>query len=255
MNRLQVSLSSAIVMGLVCGVGQGTISAQSAAPAAGQAPPSAQPPASQPPATHPPAQPAPAAPAQTPPQTKPAVPAAPGTQKPDAALPKQETPLPSGYVIGPDDVLGISYWRNPDMSAEVTVRPDGLISLPLLNEVQAGGLTPEQLREKIAKDATKFLEDTPTVSVVVKAINSRKVYITGMVAKPAYYPLSGAMTVVQLLATAGGLQEFADSKNIRIVRNENGRQVSFPFNYKDFLKGKNLKQNIELKPGDTVVVP
>ncbi len=221
MNRLQVSLSLAIVMGLVCGMGQ--LHAQ--------------------------------APAQTP-QAKPATPPASATQKPDAAaLPKQETPLPAGYVIGPDDVLGISYWRNPDMSAEVTVRPDGLISLPLLNEVHAGGLTPEQLREKIAKDATKFLEEEPTVSVVVKTINSRKVYITGMVAKPAYYPLSGAMTVVQLIATAGGLQEFADTKNIRIVRNENGRQVSFPFNYKDFLKGKNLKQNIELKPGDTVVVP
>jgi polysaccharide export outer membrane protein len=224
-------LSSAIMMGLVCGVGQ--VHAQTTAPAQGA-----------------PAQP----PAQTP-QTRPATPPPAAAQKPDAPLPKQETPLPAGYVIGPDDVLTISYWRNPDMSAEVTVRPDGLISLPLLNEVQAGGLTPEQLREKIAKDATKFLEDTPTVSVVVKAINSRKVYITGMVAKPAYYPLSGAMTVVQLLATAGGLQEFADSKNIRIVRNENGRQVSFPFNYKDFIKGKNLKQNIELKPGDTVVVP
>jgi polysaccharide export outer membrane protein len=238
-NRLQVSLSSAIVMGLVCGMGQ--VHAQTAAPAQG-AP--AQTPA-QPPQTTP-----------ATPQTRPAAPPATAAQKPDAAaLPKQEVPLPSGYVIGPDDVLGIAYWRNPDMSAEVTVRPDGLISLPLLNEVHAGGLTPEQLREQIAKAATKFLEEEPTVSVVVKAINSRKVYITGMVAKPAYYPLSGAMTVVQLIATAGGLQEFADSKNIRIVRNENGRQVSFAFNYKDFTKGKNLKQNIELKPGDTVVVP
>ena len=232
MNTLQVSLSSAMVLGLVCGMGQGALHAQSATPQAQTPAPSAQTP-----------------------QPKPAAPAAPGTQKPAAALPTQDVPLPAGYVVGPDDVLTISYWRNPDMSAEVTVRPDGLISLPLLNEVHAGGLTPEQLREKIAKDATKFLEDTPTVSVVVKAINSRKVYITGMVAKPAYYPLSGAMTVVQLLATAGGLQEFADSKNIRIVRNDNGRQVSYAFNYKDFIKGKDLKQNIELKPGDTVVVP
>ena len=101
----------------------------------------------------------------------------------------------------------------------------------------------------------KFLEEAPTVAVVVKAINSRKVYVTGMVAKPGFYQLTGAMTVVQLLATAGGIQEFADSKNILIVRNEAGRQVSYPFNYKDFLKRKNLKQNIELKPGDTIVVP
>ena len=167
----------------------------------------------------------------------------------------QETPLPSGYVIGPDDVLVVSYWRNPEMSAEVTVRPDGLISLPLLNELQAGGLTPEQLRDKISKAAMKFLEEPPTLAIVVKTINSRKVYITGMVAKPGFYQLTGAMTVVQLLATAGGIQEFADSKNIAIVRNEGGKQMSYPFNYKDFVKRKNLKQNIELKPGDTIVVP
>jgi polysaccharide export outer membrane protein len=141
------------------------------------------------------------------------------------------------------------------MSAEVTVRPDGLISLPLLNEIQAGGLTPEQLRERISKDALKFLEEAPTVAVVVKAINSRKVYITGMVQKPGFYQLTGAMTVVQLLATAGGVQEFADTKNILIVRNDAGRQVSYGFNYKDFVRRKNLKQNIELQPGDTVVVP
>lgn len=163
--------------------------------------------------------------------------------------------MPAGFVIGPDDILLVSYWRNPDMSAEVTVRPDGLISLPLLNELQAGGLTPEQLREKVAASAMKFLEEAPTVAVVVKAINSRKVYITGMVGKPGYYTLTGSMTVVQLLATAGGLQEFADGKNILIVRNEAGKQTSFPFNYKDVIKRKNLKQNIELRPGDTILVP
>ena len=112
------------------------------------------------------------------------------------------------------------------MSAEVTVRPDGLISLPLLNEMQAGGLTPEQLREKIAKEAMKFLEEAPTVAVVVKTINSRKVYITGMVAKPGFYQLTGAMTVMQLLATAGGVQEFADSKNI-LDRSQRRRQAGF----------------------------
>jgi polysaccharide export outer membrane protein len=141
------------------------------------------------------------------------------------------------------------------MSAEVTVRPDGLISLPLLNEVEAGGLTPEQLRDKVSKAAMKYLEEAPTLAIVVKTINSRKVYVTGMVAKPGFYQLTGAMTVVQLLATAGGIQEFADSKNITIVRTEAGKQVSYPFNYKDFVKRKNLKQNIELKPGDTIVVP
>jgi polysaccharide export outer membrane protein len=226
-----------------------------AAQAQGGAAPPAQQPAGQPPTPPPagqkPAQP-PAAPAPTG-QPRPQTPA-PGA-KPAPALPTQETALPTGYVIGPDDVLLISYWRNTEMSAEVTVRPDGLISLPLLNEIQAGGLTPEQLREKITKDALKFLEEAPTVAVVVKTINSRKVCVTGMVAKAGCYQLTGAMTVVQLLATAGGVVEFADSKNIVIVRNEGGRQISFPFNYKDLARRKNLKQNIELKPGDTVVVP
>jgi len=192
----------------------------------------------------------PAAPAPSPAgQAKPSTPAAP------AALPTQTTPLPAGYVIGPDDVLLVSYWRNADMSAEVTVRPDGLISLPLLNEIEAGGLTPEQLRDKISKAAMKYLEEAPTLAIVVKTINSRKVYVMGMVAKAGFYQLTGAMTVAQLLATAGGVQEFADSKNIRIVRNQGGKQVSFPFNLKDFVKGRNLAQNIELKPGDTIVVP
>ena len=211
-----------------------------------QTPPPAAP--VQPPATPKPTPPAPVAPpAGQPRQTAPA----PAAQAPVT----QEVPLPAGYVIGPDDVLLVSYWRNPDMSAEVTVRPDGLISLPLLNEVQAGGLTPEQLRDKISKAAMKYLEEAPTLAIVVKTINSRKVYVTGMVAKPGFYQLTGAMTVVQLLATAGGIQEFADSKNITIVRNEAGKQISYPFNYEDFVKRKNLKQNIELKPGDTIVVP
>ena len=162
--------------------------------------------------------------------------------------------LPNGYVIGPDDVLAIVFWRDKDMSTETTVRPDGKITLPLINEVQAAGLTPEQLRDALQQAATKYLED-PNVSVVVKAINSRKVFITGSVSKPGAYSLSGSTTVVQLIAMAGGVLEFADSKNITIIRNENGKPTAYRFNYKDVLKHKNLKQNIELKPGDTVVVP
>jgi polysaccharide export outer membrane protein len=163
-------------------------------------------------------------------------------------------PLPAGYVIGPDDILNIVYWRDKDMSAEVAVRPDGLITLPLLNDVQAAGLTPDQLREFLTRAAAKFVED-PNVSVVVKTINSRKVFVMGLVAKPGPYPLSGPTTVMQALSMAGGIQEFADSKNILIMRNEDGRPVAHRFNYKEVLKRKNLKQNIELKPGDTVVVP
>lgn len=162
--------------------------------------------------------------------------------------------LPAGYVIGPEDVINVVIWRNQEMSGDFIVRPDGQISMPLINDVQAAGLTPEQLREQVTKAATKFLED-PSVTVVVKAINSRKVHITGMVQKPGAYPLVSPTSVLQLISIAGGLHEFADSKKILIVRNENGRQVSYKFNYKDVSQGKNLKQNIELKPGDTVIVP
>ena len=157
-------------------------------------------------------------------------------------------------MIGPDDQLAIVYWREKDMSADVVVRPDGMISLPLLNEVKADGLTPEQLRAAITQGASKFVEE-PTVSVVVKAINSRKVFITGMVAKPGPYPLAGPTTVLQLITYAGGLAEYADKKKIVIVRKENGRETTRRFNYEDVMKGKNMAQNIELQPGDSVIVP
>ena len=161
---------------------------------------------------------------------------------------------PPGYVIGPEDALAIVFWREKDLSVESAVRPDGMITLPLLNDVQAAGLTPDQLRERIQTGAAKFVED-PTVTVVVKAINSRKVFITGLVAKPGQYPLTGPTSVMQLIAMAGGLHEFADSKKILIMRTESGEQVAKPFNYQDVLNRKNLKQNIELMPGDTVIVP
>jgi len=161
---------------------------------------------------------------------------------------------PDDYVIGPDDTLSVVFWRDKDMSADVEVRPDGKISPPVINEVVAAGLTAEQLRARITEAASKFVTD-PTVSVVVKGINSRKVFITGMVAKPGDYSIPGRTTVLQLIAMAGGLHEFADAKNISINRFENGHQVSLRFNYKDVSKGKNLRQNIELKPGDTVIVP
>jgi polysaccharide export outer membrane protein len=162
--------------------------------------------------------------------------------------------LPADYVIGPEDVLAVLFWRDKEMSGDYVVRPDGQITLPLLNDVQAAGLTPEQLRDALTTAASKLIED-PSVTVGVKAINSRKVFITGMVGKGGAYPLTSPTTVVQLISVAGGLHEFADEKNILIVRAENGRQVAYKFNYRDFSKGKNLKQNILLKPGDQVIVP
>jgi polysaccharide export outer membrane protein len=160
--------------------------------------------------------------------------------------------LPAGFVIGPEDVLSIVFWRDKDMSSQVTVRPDGKITLPLLNEVQAAGLTPADLRARLTTESKRFFEN-PNVTVVVSQINSRKVFITGQVAKPGPYPLTAPTTVLQLISMAGGLKDFADSKNIMIVRRDEGQTSSFPFNYKEI--SKNLRQNIELKPGDTVVVP
>jgi polysaccharide export outer membrane protein len=169
------------------------------------------------------------------------------------SVPAGITP-PADYVIGPEDVLSIVFWREKDMSTKVSVRPDGMISLPLLNDVKAAGLTPEQLRAELTQAAEKFIE-VPSVTVVVDAINSRRVFVTGQVAKQGPYALSAPTTVLQLLSTAGGVLEYADAKNIRILRTENGKQVTYRFNYKDVSKGKNLQQNILLKPGDTIIVP
>ena len=181
-------------------------------------------------------------------------------QQPPAASPNASAaiptaaPLPTDYVIGPDDVLTIVFWREKDLSGDVAVRPDGRISLPLLNDIDAAGLTPEQLRLRVTEAAEKLLE-TPTVTVVVKQINSRKVFITGQVGKPGPYPLSGPTTVVQLITMAGGVLEYADDKNISILRSEGGKQISLRFNYDEVKKRKKLEQNILLKPGDTVIVP
>jgi polysaccharide export outer membrane protein len=157
-------------------------------------------------------------------------------------------------VIGPDDVLSIIFWREKDLSGDVSVRPDGRISLPLLNEIDAAGLTPEELRTRVTEAANKLLEE-PTVTVVVKQINSRKVFITGQVGKPGAYPLLGPTNVVQLITMAGGVLEYADDKNISILRSEGGKQVSLRFNYDEVKKRKKLEQNILLKPGDTIIVP
>lgn len=162
--------------------------------------------------------------------------------------------VPPDYVIGTDDVLTIVFWREKDLSAEVVVRPDGKVSLPLLNEVPAAGLTPEQLRLEVTEAAAQLIEE-PTVTVIVKQINSRKVFITGQIAKPGPYPLGAPTTVLQLISMAGGVLDFADSKNISIVRVEKGQPVSYRFNYNDVSRGKKLEQNILLKPNDTIVVP
>ena len=187
-----------------------------------------------------PAQPAPA-------QPPPAVPAAP------TDVPQGITP-PSDYVIGPEDVLSVLFWREKDLSADVVVRPDGRITLPLINDVVAGGLTPDELRDRVQQAAARYVEG-PNATIVVKQINSRKVFVTGKVAKPGTYPLMGPTTVLQMLATAGGLMDFAKKDRIVVMRTTGDKNETFKFNYKDVSKSKNLEQNILLKPGDTILVP
>jgi polysaccharide biosynthesis/export protein len=159
---------------------------------------------------------------------------------------------PAGFVIGPEDVLSIVFWRDKEMSTQVTVRPDGKISLPLLDEVQAAGLTPAELRAHLVAESRRFFGN-PSVTVVVAEINSPKVFITGQIARPGSHVIAAPMTVLQLIAMAGGLKDFADPRNILIVRSEGGRTSRYVFDYKAI--GRNLHQNIELRPGDTVVVP
>jgi polysaccharide export outer membrane protein len=188
--------------------------------------------------------------------SKPSVPAdAPSTT--DAAS-KSNTPsvLPSDseYKIGPQDVVRIDVWKEPDISRTIPVRPDGKISLPLLNDIQAAGLTALELGNSIRNGLTKYLT-SPQVTVTVSEINSRRVYITGEVTRAGALPLLPNMTVLQALSSAGGFTQFAKLKAIYVLRNESGKQVKHPFNYKEVVKGKNQDENIPLLPGDVIVVP
>jgi polysaccharide export outer membrane protein len=160
---------------------------------------------------------------------------------------------PAEYVIGADDTLHISVWKEPDLTATLPVRPDGKISLPLLNDVPAAGLTPMQLAASITEKLKKYIAD-PRVTVVVTAMNSQRIFVTGEVTHSGAIPLLPNMTVLQALSSAGFTQ-FANVKGIYLLRTENGRQVKLPFNYKEVVKGNHPEQNIMLKPGDTVVVP
>jgi polysaccharide export outer membrane protein len=158
------------------------------------------------------------------------------------------------YRIGPQDVLQIDVWKEPEITRTIPVRPDGKISLPLLNDVQAAGLTAMQLAGVLREGLTKFLMN-PQVTVTVTMINSRRVFLTGEVSRTGALPLLPNMTVLQALSSAGGFTPFARIKDIYILRVENGRQVKYPFHYKDVVKGKRQEENILLQPNDVIVVP
>ncbi len=189
----------------------------------------------------------------------------------DDAAKKQQTPAPTAaandggaakksatddpnYIIGGQDVLDINVWREAELTRTVPVRPDGKISLPLLNDVQAAGLTPTQLAEQITASLKKFVNG-PQVTVIVTQINSQRIYLMGEVTRAGAYPLLPGMTVLQGLSSGGGFTQFANLKKIYVLRSVDGKQEKHPFNYKDVVSGKATDQNIVLKAGDTIVVP
>ncbi len=172
--------------------------------------------------------------------------------KPTAA--PAPTPVDTEYKIGPQDLIRIDVWKEPDISRTIPVRPDGKISLPLLNDVQAAGLTAMQLSASLRESLSKYLNN-PQVTVTVTEINSRRVFLTGEINRQGAIPLLPNMTVLQAISSGGGFTQFSKLKNIYVLRTENGKQVKLPFNYKEVVKGNLPEQNILLLPGDVIVVP
>jgi len=178
---------------------------------------------------------------------------------PKAAVSAPETPPPvkpndAEYRIGAQDVLRIDVWKEDQLTRTVPVRPDGKVTLPLMNDIQAEGLTPMQLASAISEGLKKYVNN-PQVTVTVTEILSRRIYVTGEVARAGAFPLLPNMTVLQALSSSGGFTQFARLKNIYVLRVENGKQVKHAFNYKEVVNGKNDEQNILLQPGDVIVVP
>jgi polysaccharide export outer membrane protein len=164
------------------------------------------------------------------------------------------SPLDASYLIAPEDVLAIDVWKEAEITRTVPVRPDGKISLPLLNDVQAAGLTATDLASAITEKLKKFIAN-PQVTVIITAVNSQRIYVLGEVLRAGVVPLLPSMTVLQAISSAGGFTQYANQKGVYVLRTENGQQVKYPFNYKQVVKGTNIQQNIVLKPGDTIVVP
>jgi len=182
------------------------------------------------------------------------VPGSTNSASPVASAPRS-VPLPSDYVIGVEDRLGVVFWREQDkaLTTDVVVRPDGKISVPMLNDIPAAGLTPEQLAAAVQQAAGKYIRDA-VATVIVREIHSRKVFVIGEVSKPGPVDLGSEMNVMQVLAAAGGFLEHAKRADVVVVRKVNDREQRFKFNYKDVVRGKNVEQNIRLLPGDTVLV-
>jgi len=157
------------------------------------------------------------------------------------------------YVIGPSDVLSVTVWKEPALTASLLVRPDGMISMPLVGDIAARGLTPAQLAEVITLKLKKYIQD-PNVSIVLTQINSRKIFLVGEIAKRGPVEMTSGMRLIEAISSAGGLTDYANQKKIYILRSESGPQQKIPVRYKEALKGNN-EFNVLLKPGDTIVVP
>lgn len=174
---------------------------------------------------------------------------------PAAAQPPARGEIVEGdYVIGPGDVLQIFVWKEPELTRDVTVRVDGKITVPLLGDLPAAGRTPQQLGTELGKALARFLS-SPQVTLGVAQANSSRFYVMGQVNTPGVFPLAGRVTVLQGLALAGGLREFAKTDSIQIVRQNQGLQSFVPINYKKLEDGRDITQNVLLRPGDTVLVP
>ena len=158
------------------------------------------------------------------------------------------------YVIGSEDVLYIHVWKEETLSKTVTVRMDGMISMPLVDEIQAAGITPLQLKEKLTEKLKDFVE-APNVTVIVMEANSFKVYVSGQVKSPGVLRLRSETSLAQAISLVGGFAEWANQSKIIIIRKENGKEKRFTVNYKKIVKGQDLSLNILLKPGDTIIVP
>jgi len=197
---------------------------------------------------------APAAPATPAPAGKPAT--APGAAEWRAPRPAdpRSVEMSAAYQIGPEDLLDISVWKNVELSRVVPVRPDGKVSLPLVNDIQAAGLTPGELRDQITTKLAEYIP-APEVSVMVREVHSRKVAVVGAVKMPGRYEMKSPMTVLEAIALAQGLTDFASRDRIVVLRDVNGKTTQIPFNYRKIGDDGAPQQNFFLRAGDIVVVP
>ena len=178
-----------------------------------------------------------------------------GNARTDQPQASSGVPVPADYRVGPGDILEISVWKEPDASSpSVLVRPDGKISMPLVNDLYVSGKTPMEIQAIVVEKLAPYV-NSPNVTVIIRNILSKKVYVLGEVARTGVFDIAQPKTVLQVLTEAGGLQQFAKQSSIYVLRNEGGKQRKLPFNYKEVVSGQKMEQNVELQPGDTIVVP